>query len=80
MSKFCWLIEVTNPYGGPPGYVRYIDTADGFDVYMTTDAAKALRFPSRESAQTTIDDAAFVHAMGHGKGFVVVEHGFLTRD
>lgn len=78
-----WLIEAPNPAkGGPPGYVRDIDTAGTFDVYMTMDPNKAMRFPSRESAQLVLDDAAFVHAMGADKGFAVVEHIdiVLTRD
>lgn len=77
MTTLCWLIEAPNPAGGPPGYIRDIDTSGTFDVYMTTDPNKAVRFASREAAQLVVDDAAFVHAMGSDKGFVVVEHGFI---
>jgi hypothetical protein len=80
--EFVWLIEAPYPAAdGSRGYVRDIDTAGTFDVYMTTDPDKAMRFASRESAQSILNDSAFVHAMGTEKGFVVAEHGFLiARD
>ena len=72
-----WLIEAPNPKkGGPRGYVCTIDTDAVFDVHMTTDPSKALQFTSRAEAQAIIDDAAFIHAMGHDKGFTVAEHMF----
>ena len=76
--KLYWLIEAPNPKGAdaPRGYIEEIDTCDTFDVYMTIDPNKAMKFSSQYAAQCMLDNPAFIHAMGTDRGFVVAEHGF----
>ena len=76
--KFFWVIEAPHPNKlGLVGYIREIDTSGTYDVYMTLDIHKAMKFPDERSAQDVITDTAFVHAMGTKKGFVVRQHGWL---
>lgn len=74
MSTIAYLIELHDAKtGNTTGYLQNILTAGAFDVEMTTDPNKALRFTRRESAQAILDDSAFRLAMGAHK-WTVEEH------
>lgn len=71
-NKPYWLIESLSP-SGRPGWIREIDRNDAYDVHMTFDSQKAIRFGSKESAEGIIKDTAFQHALGHIH-FYATEH------
>lgn len=72
-----YLIEYRDPQTGiTAGYIKDIDTAGTFDVIMTCDPNSAIKFSTRNSAQSIIDDPAFRHAMS-GRTFVVEEHMWM---
>lgn len=74
-----YLIELHDPKtGNTAGYLQNILTAGTFDVVMTPDPNKALRFTRRESAQAILDDSAFRLAMGAHK-WTVEEHMWMSN-
>lgn len=69
-----WLIEYREG-GQTVGYLMNMQRGDGgFDVFMTRDSAKALRFESAISAQNIIDDWAFQRTVPRADHFFVEEH------
>jgi hypothetical protein len=77
MNTIAYLIELRDPKtGNTDGYLENILTAGTFDVAMTKDPNKALRFTRRENAQAILDDAAFQHAMG-AHNWAVEEHVWM---
>lgn len=74
MSAQYWLIEYREG-GQTVGYLMDMRRGDGgFDVLMTKESAKALRFDSHGSAQTIIDDSAFQRTVPHSDRFAVEGH------
>ena len=74
MSKTYWLIEYRE-HGQTVGYMMDMRRGDGgFDVYMTKDSAKALRFADPHSPKNIIDDWAFQRTVPHSDSFFVEGH------
>lgn len=73
-ERIAYLIELHDPEtGNTSSYLQNILTAGAFDVAMTADPNKALRFTRRENAQAILDDSAFRLAMG-AHNWTVEEH------
>jgi hypothetical protein len=73
-----WLIEYRDPRtGNCTGYVRDIATAGTFDVCLTKDPNRALKFATRAAAQTILDNPNFVHAMGSNPPLAIAEHAWM---
>lgn len=73
-SKTYWLIEYRED-GHTVGYLMDMKRGDGgFDVYMTRDSAKALRFDSEHRARGIITDWAFERTVPRSDQFFVEEH------
>ncbi len=80
-NQVAWLIEYRDPaLKQTTGYVMDIDRDDTFQVKLTRDSSKAIKFGSRYSAEAIINDNSFIHAMGSDHNFVVEEHLFLGAD
>lgn len=74
MSATYWLIEYREG-GKTVGYLMDMKRGDGgFDVYMTRESAKALRFNSAAEASNIINDWAFERTVPHADRFFVEEH------
>ncbi len=69
-----WLIEYREG-GRTVGYLMDMRRGDGaFDVFMTRDASKALRFSDEHSPKILIDDWAFQRTVPRANQFFVEQH------
>jgi hypothetical protein len=73
-SKPYWLIEYREG-SKTVGYLMDMRRGDGaFDVFMTRDSAKALRFESEHYPKSLIDDEAFQRTVRNADQFFVEQH------
>ena len=82
MSVF-WLIEFQENANDPKGvgYIKDIITDGTYDVILTRDSCKAMKFDSKYSAESILDDTAFLHAMGHIREKLFVrDHLFIEES
>lgn len=74
MTNPYWLIEYREG-GQTVGYLANMRRGDGgFDVFISRDSAKALRFDTQQDAKNIIDDWAFQRTVPHADQFFVEEH------